>query len=85
MDRERAQTTTDIWTYAEPSLDAASLIGYSVEATDGGIGKIDEATGETGRSHLIVSAMCGSFETRLSDRLNVPAGSEIASLNRQNS
>ena len=30
------------------------LIGFSVEATDGGIGKIDEATGETGRSQLIV-------------------------------
>jgi hypothetical protein len=54
MDRDRAQTTTDIWTFSEPSVDAANLIGYSVEATDGGIGKIDEATGETGRSHLIV-------------------------------
>jgi hypothetical protein len=54
MDRERSQTTTDIWTFSEPSLDATSLIGFSVEATDGGIGKIDEATGETGRSHLIV-------------------------------
>ena len=40
------QTTTDIWTFSEPSLDAANLIGYSVEATDGGIGKIDDATGD---------------------------------------
>ena len=54
MDSERSQTTTDIWTFSEPSTDAASLIGFSVEATDGGIGKIDEATGETGRSQLIV-------------------------------
>ena len=54
MDRERSQTTTDIWTFSEPSLDATSLVGFSVEATDGGIGKIDDATGETGRSHLIV-------------------------------
>ena len=54
MDRERTQTTTDIWTFYEPSTDAANLIGFSVEATDGGIGKIDEATGETGRSQLIV-------------------------------
>ena len=54
MDRERPPMTTDIWTFSEPSVDATSLIGYSVEATDGGIGKIDEATGETGRSHLIV-------------------------------
>ena len=54
MDRERSQTTADIWTFSEQSLDPTSLIGFSVEATDGGIGKVDEATGETGRSHLIV-------------------------------
>ena len=54
MERERSQVTTDIWTFSEPSLNAANLIGFSVEATDGGIGKIDEATGEAGRSHLIV-------------------------------
>jgi hypothetical protein len=47
--------TTDIWTFqTEPSLKAADLIGFSVEARDGGIGKIDEATDETGRGHLIV-------------------------------
>ena len=54
MDRDQTQTTTDIWTYSEPSLDATGLVGFSVEATDGGIGKIDEATGDVGRSHLIV-------------------------------
>lgn len=47
-------TTADIWTFRDSSLDANGLIGYSVEATDGGIGKIDEATAETGRGHLIV-------------------------------
>lgn len=54
MDRERSQVTADIWTFSEQSLDPMSLIGFSVEALDGGIGKVDEATGETGRSHLIV-------------------------------
>ena len=54
MDSERSQVTTDIWTFSESSINAMNLIGFSVEATDGGIGKIDEATGETGRSHLIV-------------------------------
>jgi hypothetical protein len=55
MDRQqRSQTAVDIWTFTEPNLDAANLIGFSVEAIDGGIGKIDEATGEAGRSHLIV-------------------------------
>jgi hypothetical protein len=51
MDRT---TTTDVWTFREQNINPASLVGYSVEATDGGIGKIDEATGETGGSYVIV-------------------------------
>jgi hypothetical protein len=31
-----------------------TLVGYHVEATDGGIGKIDEATDEVGSSHIVV-------------------------------
>jgi hypothetical protein len=46
---------TDIWTFrSEPSLTGADLVGFSIEATDGGIGKIDEGTEEMGRTHLIV-------------------------------
>jgi hypothetical protein len=30
------------------------LTGYSVEATDGGIGKVDECTYETSRSYLVI-------------------------------
>jgi hypothetical protein len=46
---------TDIWTFrTEPSLTGAELVGFSIEATDGGIGKIDEGTEEMGRTHLIV-------------------------------
>ena len=48
------RTTTDMWTYREQTTDARSLIGFSVEATDGGIGKVDEATADAGRSFLIV-------------------------------
>jgi hypothetical protein len=45
----------DIWTFrTEPSLQAADVVGFSVEATDGSIGKVDEATVDAGRSHLIV-------------------------------
>ena len=54
MDSQRPQTTADMWTFRDTTLDATSLVGYSVEAVDGGIGKIDEATGEAGRSQLIV-------------------------------
>jgi hypothetical protein len=51
---------TDVWTYREASQLGASidptvdLSGYEVEATDGSIGKVDEATYETGRSFLVV-------------------------------
>jgi hypothetical protein len=50
-----SRTTMDVWTFAtDPALRGAELVGFSVEAIDGGIGKIDEATEETGRAHLIV-------------------------------
>ena len=57
MERDRTgnRATMDVWTFStEPALRGTELIGFSVEAIDGGIGKIDEATEETGRAHLIV-------------------------------
>ena len=54
------QTTTDPWTYrdagtlgADPSR-GLDLAGFSVEALDGGIGKVDEAPYETARSYVVV-------------------------------
>jgi len=50
----------DVWTYREEDqlgYDATSgrdLSGYHVEALDGSIGKIDEATYEVGKSFIIV-------------------------------
>jgi hypothetical protein len=46
--------TADIWTYREQTWGATDLTGYSVEATDGGIGKVDEATNEIGGSYIVV-------------------------------
>ena len=47
--------TTDVWTFrTEPALGDVDLSGFSVEATDGGIGKIDDATYEIGGSYLVV-------------------------------
>ena len=46
--------TVDIWTYREQSLGSADLTGYSVEALDGGIGKIDEASNDVGASYVVV-------------------------------
>jgi hypothetical protein len=53
MDRE-SRTTADVWTFRDSTTDASTLVGFSVEAIDGSIGKIDEATAEAGRSHLII-------------------------------
>jgi len=51
----------EVWSYRtvtelgadtlDPQID---LTGYGVEALDGSIGKVDEATYETGRSYLVV-------------------------------
>lgn len=43
----------DLWNYRN-DLVAADLEGFDVEATDGGIGHIDEATYEVGSSYLVV-------------------------------
>jgi hypothetical protein len=49
---------TELWTFRVDVLDTAStmqdLIGYKVEARDGSIGKVDEATNATGRSWVVV-------------------------------
>jgi hypothetical protein len=48
------ETGTDIYTYRDQSISGIDLIGYSVEATDGSIGKIDDATNEVGSSYVVV-------------------------------
>jgi len=51
----RADTATrDLWTYGETVRTGGDLSGYHVEATDGSIGKIDEATYDEGSSCLVV-------------------------------
>jgi len=46
-------TTTDLWTYRDTAMGTA-VTGYKVEAMDGSIGKIDEASDEIGASYLVV-------------------------------
>ena len=46
--------STELWTYGETVRTGGDLSGYHVEATDGSIGKIDEATYEAGSSCLVV-------------------------------
>jgi len=46
--------TMDMWTYREQTWTNTDLTGYGVEALDGGIGKIDEASNEVGSSYIVV-------------------------------
>ena len=53
--------TDDVWTYRGESARGsnvmdpqADLTGFTVEALDGSIGKVDEATYDVGRSYVVV-------------------------------
>ena len=46
--------TVQIWSYREQGMGAADLTGYGVEALDGSIGKIDEASNDVGASFVVV-------------------------------
>ena len=46
---------TEMWYYRDDvTLNDAGLVGYSVEATDGSIGKIDEASQDAGSAYVVV-------------------------------
>ena len=48
----------DVWTYRQTTLgvdiNEANFVGYSVEAVDGSIGKVDDATYEAGSAFIVV-------------------------------
>jgi hypothetical protein len=46
--------TTDMWTYSDTMVDQTNIVGFDVEATDGGIGKVHEATYDVGASRIVV-------------------------------
>ena len=56
--RTTPRTTTDLWTYDQTALgvgvDKANVVGYQVEALDGSIGKVDEATYDAGSAYIVV-------------------------------
>jgi len=46
---------TNIWTFSRDYSDVPMAVeGFKVEATDGDIGKVDEATYEVGSSYIVV-------------------------------
>jgi hypothetical protein len=46
--------SSQIWIYRDPTLSQRNLAGLSVEATDGSIGKVDDATNDVSGSFLVV-------------------------------
>lgn len=49
--------TTSVWMYRTTTIegiDPSEIIGFGVEAIDGSIGKIDEATASAGTGYIIV-------------------------------
>ena len=48
------ETRSDLWSFRDERLARTNLTGFEVEALDGTIGKVDEATSEIGSSYVIV-------------------------------
>jgi len=52
------QVREGLWTFRDPAIAtpgaADTVVGYDVEAQDGSIGKVDEATFDVGSSYVIV-------------------------------
>ena len=50
-----SEQSSDLWRYRDTAWsESGDVIGYEVEATDGSIGTIDEATADTDRAHVVV-------------------------------
>ena len=45
---------TELWTYREPMAEPLDITGFDVEAVDGSIGDIDDATYDVGASYVVV-------------------------------
>lgn len=49
-----SSTSQQMWSYRDTSLTQRNLAGLSVEAVDGSIGKVDDATNDVGQSFIVV-------------------------------
>jgi hypothetical protein len=43
-----------MWTYRDTTIGQTDIVGFEVEATDGSIGKVHEATYDVGASRIVV-------------------------------
>ena len=62
--------TLEIWTFAVTTPPGLDLTDFKVEARDGSIGKVDEATHETGGSFIVVDTGPWIF----GKKVMIPAG-----------
>jgi hypothetical protein len=53
-EKEGLMASMDVWTYRQPTWTQSDLTGYEVEALDGSIGTVDEATTTTDTNYLVV-------------------------------
>lgn len=65
MTVRRSTTIHAIYAYPDETWSTMDLGGFSVEATDGGIGKVDETTHEIGSGYLIVDTGPWIFGTKV--------------------
>ena len=62
--------TVEMWTFTTGTPQNLDLSGFKVEALDGGIGKVDEATHETAGSFIVVDTGPWIF----GKKVMIPAG-----------
>ena len=63
-------STLNMWEYSDVTWSSVDLVGFSVEALDGSIGKIDEASNDVGSAYLVVDTGPWIF----GKKVIVPAG-----------
>jgi hypothetical protein len=63
-------SSQQIWMYRDTTLTQRNLSGLSVEALDGSIGKVDDATNDVGQSFIVVDTGSWIF----GKKVMLPAG-----------
>ena len=63
-------STAEIWIFTETRWTQNDLIGFAVEALDGAIGKVDEASSDLGAGYIVVDTGPWIFGTKVM----LPAG-----------
>src|SRR5919204_3870855 len=62
--------TIELWTFRDSTIGTTDITGFTVEATDGSIGKVDEATYDAGGSYVVVDTGAWIF----GKKVMLPAG-----------